>query len=137
MPLITTKGVYGLTAMYELSKESGRNPIQIKIIAQRASIPYSYLEQLLNTLKKAELVESIRGAKGGYFLAKKAENIKVFDILVALEGKLIFADYAVENKVFKMFFNDMDRKIKKLLNINLSEFQKYENILNDGFVYMI
>ncbi len=137
MALLTTKGIYGLVAMYELSKQNGREPIQIKTISQKTSIPYNYLEQLLNTLKKAGFIESLRGAKGGYLLTKKIENIKVYDILVALEGKLSFAEYPLENKVIKMFFNDIDKRIEKILNVNLSEFQKYENILSDGFIYTI
>ncbi len=69
MPLISTKGgVYGLTAMHELSKHEPDSPMQIKEICSNAKIPQNYLEQLLSKLRKAELVRSVRGAKGGYIL---------------------------------------------------------------------
>ena len=85
MPLISTKGVYGLTAMYELSKYQEDSPMQIKEISANANIPQNYLEQLLSKLRRAELVKSIRGARGGYILAKSAKEIKIVDILIALE----------------------------------------------------
>lgn len=137
MAFMTTRGVYGLIAIYELSKQNSNEPMQIKTISQKTSIPCNYLEQLLSILRKAGFVESLRGAKGGYLLSKKSEDINIYDILTALEGKLSFAEYSLDNKVFKMFFNDMDKKIEKFLNINLSELRKYEDILNDGFIYMI
>ena len=59
MPLISTKGVYGLTAMHELSKHEKESPMQIKEISSNANIPQNYLEQLLSKLRRAELVKSI------------------------------------------------------------------------------
>ena len=137
MALITTKGIYGIIAMYELSKQSDKGSIQIKTISQKTSIPSSYLEQLLNTLKKAGFVESLRGAKGGYLLTQKAENIRIYDILVALEGKISFAEYSLDNKIFEIFSRDIDKKIEEILDTNLSELQKYEDILNNCFTYVI
>jgi Rrf2 family protein len=137
MALITTKGIYGIIAMYELSKQSDKGSIQIKTISQKTSIPSSYLEQLLNTLKKAGFVESLRGAKGGYLLTQKAENIRIYDILVALEGKISFAEYSLDNKIFEIFSRDIDKKIEGILDANLSELQKYEDILNNCFTYII
>ena len=75
MPLISSKGVYGLTAMHELSKNKKDTPMQIREISANASIPQNYLEQLLSKLRRAELVSSVRGSKGGYRLAKKANEI--------------------------------------------------------------
>ena len=63
---ISTKGLYGLAAMYELSQESTGNPMQIKEISSKGNIPHNYLEQILSGLRKAGLVKSIRGAHGGY-----------------------------------------------------------------------
>ena len=62
--------------------------MQIKDISANASIPQNYLEQLLSKLRRAELVTSTRGARGGYLLAKSAEDIKIVDILVALEDDI-------------------------------------------------
>jgi Rrf2 family protein len=137
MSFITTKGVYGLNAMYELTQGDGVTPMQIKNIAQKAGIPFNYLEQLLNQLRRAGLINSVRGAKGGYLLARTPDRILIYDILVALEGELTFAEYTLDNKILEMFFKDMQNGIEEFLKVPLSEFQKYENILLDGLTYSI
>ncbi len=85
---LSTKGRYGLRAMIDLADYSEEMPQSIANIAARQSISDSYLEQLMAKLKKAGLIESIRGAQGGYVLAKPSESISVGDILRALEGDL-------------------------------------------------
>ena len=85
---LSTKGRYGLRALIDLALFSENEPVSIASIAERQSISVSYLEQLMAKLKKAGLVESIRGAQGGYVLAKQIETITVGDILRALEGNL-------------------------------------------------
>ena len=104
MPLISTKGVYGLTAMYELSKYQEDSPMQIKEISANANIPQNYLEQLLSKLRRAELVKSIRGASGGYVLARSAKEIKIVDILIALEDDIKIIDTKAENPILNIFF---------------------------------
>ncbi len=85
---LSTKGRYGLRAMIDLADYSEEMPQSIANIAARQSISDSYLEQLMAKLKKAGLIESIRGAQGGYVLAKNSGDISVGDILRALEGDL-------------------------------------------------
>ena len=85
---LSTKGRYGLRAMIDLADYSEQTPQSITNIAERQSISVRYLEQLMAKLKKEGLVESIRGAQGGYVLAKPAKEIRVGDILRALEGDL-------------------------------------------------
>lgn len=85
---LSTKGRYGLRAMIDLADYSEKTPQSIANIAARQSISDSYLEQLMAKLKKAGLIESIRGSQGGYVLAKPANEICVGDILRALEGDL-------------------------------------------------
>jgi Rrf2 family iron-sulfur cluster assembly transcriptional regulator len=85
---LSTKGRYGLRAMVDLAKNSEQEAVSINSIATRQNISESYLEQLVSKLKKAGLVKSIRGAQGGYILAKRPESISVGDILRALEGDL-------------------------------------------------
>ncbi len=85
---LSTKGRYGLRAMIDLADYSEEMPQSISSIASRQSISDSYLEQLMAKLKKAGLVKSIRGAQGGYILAKQSYEISVGDILRALEGDL-------------------------------------------------
>lgn len=85
---LSTKGRYGLRAMIDLADYSEEMPQSIANIAGRQSISDSYLEQLMAKLKKAKLVESIRGSQGGYVLARPSGEISVGDILRALEGDL-------------------------------------------------
>ncbi len=85
---LSTKGRYGLRAMIDLAQNSEKEAVSISTIATRQNISESYLEQLVGKLKKAGLVSSIRGAQGGYVLAKQTNDISVGDILRALEGDL-------------------------------------------------
>ena len=85
---LSTKGRYGLRAMIDLARYSEEEPVSISSIAARQDISERYLEQLVGLLKKAGLVRSIRGATGGYILARSAADISVGDILRALEGSL-------------------------------------------------
>ncbi|RXK06656.1 RrF2 family transcriptional regulator [Halarcobacter bivalviorum] len=137
MPLISTKGVYGLTAMYELSKHEDESPMQIKEISSNANIPQNYLEQLLGKLRRAELVKSIRGAKGGYVLAKKPEDISVKDILVALEGDLKIIDSKADNPILNIFFDDAKKSTKELFDISLAKLDEYQDRYNEFLHYSI
>ena len=85
---ITTKGRYGLRALIDLAQYSEIEPVSISSIANRQGISERYLEQLMTMLKKAGLIKSIRGAGGGYVLAKALTEISVGDVLRALEGNL-------------------------------------------------
>lgn len=85
---LSTKGRYGLRAMIDLARYSEEEPVSIGSIAMRQGISERYLEQIVAKMKKAGLVKSIRGASGGYVLAKDSSEISVGDILRALEGSL-------------------------------------------------
>lgn len=85
---LSTKGRYGLRAVVDLALHSDEEVVALSSIAERENISISYLEQLIPKLKKAGIVLSIRGAQGGYKLAKPANEISVGDILRALEGSL-------------------------------------------------
>lgn len=85
---LSTKGRYGLRAMIDLARYSENEPVSISSIAARQDISERYLEQLVGLLKKAGLVRSIRGATGGYVLARNSGEISVGDVLRALEGSL-------------------------------------------------
>lgn len=85
---LSTKGRYGLRALIDLALYSENETVSIASISARQNISESYLEQLIAKLRKAGLVTSVRGAGGGYRLAKPAAEISVGDILRALEGSL-------------------------------------------------
>lgn len=71
---LSTRGRYGLKAMFDLALNYGDGPISLTSIAERQAISVNYLEQLISPLRKAGLVESVRGAQGGYMLAKRSNR---------------------------------------------------------------
>mgnify|MGYP002730707548 CR=1 FL=1 len=85
---LSTRAKYGLKALIDLGLYSEIEAVSLQSIAGRQNISVSYLEQLMALLKKAGLVKSVRGAAGGYFLGRPAEEISVGDILRVLEGGL-------------------------------------------------
>lgn len=85
---LTTKGRYGLRAVLDLAVHADEETVALSQIAERQGISMNYLEQLIAKLKKAGIVNGIRGAQGGYMLAHPAQEISVGDILRALEGDL-------------------------------------------------
>ncbi len=89
---ISSKGDYGLRAIFDLAQHYGEGPIQSEAIATRQGIPVNYLNQLLITMRRAGLIESLRGPQGGHMLARRAEAITLLDILTALEGPLLPAE---------------------------------------------
>jgi Rrf2 family cysteine metabolism transcriptional repressor len=89
---ISTKGRYGLRAILELARQTGDRPVSTKEISQKQRITIPYLEQLFFRLKNDGYVKSVRGAQGGYFLAKPASEITVGDIVECLDGRIEFTD---------------------------------------------
>jgi Rrf2 family transcriptional regulator, cysteine metabolism repressor len=83
---ISTRGEYGLLAIVDLALQPEDVAVQAVHIAERQGIPKQYLDQLMLILRKAGLVESIRGRQGGYKLARPAPSISLLDVVVALEG---------------------------------------------------
>lgn len=137
MSLLSTKGMYGLSAMYELFLSKTNKPMQIKDISANAEIPQNYLEQLLILLRQAGLVTSVRGAHGGYLLAKNAHDILIKDILIALEGNLSITESEVKNPILRMFYEESNAKLQEMFNIPLSEFDVYAQRLNSQLNYSI
>ena len=85
---LSTRSHYGLKAMFDLAQNYGSGPIPLKTVAQRQNLSDHYLEQLIAMLRKAGLVKSVRGAQGGYVLAREPSAINVGDIIRALEGPI-------------------------------------------------
>ncbi len=85
---LTTKGRYAVTAMMDLALHAKLDHIALVDIAERQDISLAYLEQLFRCLRKGGLVESVRGAKGGYKLAKSDAEISLADILIAAEEEI-------------------------------------------------
>lgn len=85
---ISTKGRYGLTIMIELAKHHGDGPTPLRKIATEKELSEAYLEQLISPMRNAGLVKSVRGAYGGYLLARAPEEISAADVIRVLEGPI-------------------------------------------------
>jgi Rrf2 family cysteine metabolism transcriptional repressor len=93
--MISNKCHYALRAMLELALREGRGPVTIGQIASAQHIPVRFLEAILRQLKQAGLADSVRGKEGGYFLARKAHEIPVGEVLRLFEGPFLSAQAAV------------------------------------------
>lgn len=85
---LSTRGRYGLRAMLDMAIDQSDGPITLNSISERQGVSIGYLEQLMVPLKKEGLIRSVRGAQGGYLLARDPEDITVGDIIRALEGPI-------------------------------------------------
>ncbi len=83
---VSKRATYGIMAAVDLAVNAKESPIQARTIARRQGIPVRFLEQVLHALKKAGLVESHRGAQGGYLLTHEPAAMSIADIFEALEG---------------------------------------------------
>ena len=124
---VTTKGVYGLAAMYELACHYKQGHLKIQEIADQADIPSNYLEQILATLRKEGLIQSIRGAGGGYQLMIPPCDISVYTILITLEGELCLlqeGSNAVLNKMWEQKRHNLKELFSETLQDLLDEGEK-------------
>ena len=138
MSLISSKGIYGLEALYQLSKYNPKQPISIKEISSKTNISQKYLEQIFNTLKKSNIIKSIRGPKGGYLLNKLPRDILIKDLLIILEGNIkVINNTKINNPILNMFLDKISIDIKNVFDINLNEINKYNEKYNENLHYNI
>ncbi len=117
---ISTKGRYGLRALVYIGSAASER-VSLKEISEKEDISLKYLEQIFSTLKKAEIVESVKGTLGGYFLSNYGRKLNIFEILKILEGeekvssddkgKLNSIEYTINNMVWEK----IDDSLKKIL----------------------
>jgi len=86
--MFSTKAEYGVRVMAHLAGRPGDEPTPLGSIAEAEGLPLAYLEHLVQRLRRAELVESRRGAYGGYSLARRPEEIRMAEVVQALEGAI-------------------------------------------------
>ena len=130
--IFSTRSTYGLRAMINLAKQSKLGSVSLAVIAKEEKISLKYLERLFANLKRAGLIISVKGASGGYLLAKPATKINIYDIIKSLEGKLspfhcssknekIFCSSSCHCEVSKVL-TEVERAINSTLkNIKLSQ----------------
>ena len=141
MKVFSEKVRYGVAAMFELAKNYPKEAVQIKDISSAQEIPQSYLEQFLLILKRENLVESTRGAKGGYKLKKPPEEIEIIDIILALEGDFEIIDAkSITNMPAGAIFNfwkKSEEQMKEILGVSLEALVIEENSLHERIFYSI
>jgi Rrf2 family protein len=86
--IFSTKSEYGVRVMVELARRGGAEPVALAEIAEHEGLPLAYLEHLVARLRRAGLVESRRGAHGGYLLAREPAQITMAEVVEALEGRI-------------------------------------------------
>ena len=86
--MFSTKAEYGIRVMVELARRAGDEPVPLAEIAEHGGLPLAYLEHLVARLRKADLVDSRRGSRGGYMLARPAADITMAEVVEALEGQI-------------------------------------------------
>ena len=99
---LSTKSTYGLRAMVNIALEHKKGAVSIKEISVKEGISSVYLEQLLNKLRRENLVTSVRGPSGGYVLSRAPGKITVADIVKTLEGRISPVDCASGRESWKM-----------------------------------
>ena len=82
---LTTRGRYAVMALVDLAKQSEGRPVALSDVAERQEISLSYLEQLFAKLRRGGLVKSVRGPGGGYLLARPAAEMRISDIILAVD----------------------------------------------------
>ncbi len=94
---VSTRGEYGVRAMVALARHHGDGPLSIAQIAKESSVPPTYLEQLIAPLRRAGLVQSKRGAHGGYLLGRAPGDIRIGDVYRVMEGPVAPMDCVSED----------------------------------------
>ena len=129
MMKLSTKGRYGARLMLDLALHYGNGPILLKDIAERQEISENYLGQLIPSLKAAGLVNSSRGAHGGYMLAKEPTGITLKEVIQAMEGSLSLSECLdaprvcrrVSSCVTRDIWSQMSEKMSEVLESNTLE----------------
>ncbi len=121
---LSTKGQYGVRAMYEIAKGSGLGPVTIKKISQEQHVSVAYLEQILNKLRRAGIIKSVKGPGGGYMLARDPKLISIGEILKELEGPVAITScldpkegcVRVDSCVTHLLWKSLGDNIKRFLD---------------------
>jgi len=130
---LSTKGQYGVRAMFEIARGYNRGPITIKQISENQDVSVSYLEQILNQLRKAGIIKSVKGPGGGYVLAKSPDAISIGAILRELEGPVAITScldpregcMRVDGCVTHLLWKSLGEKIETFLdNMTLDDLLK-------------
>lgn len=134
---ISTKGRYGLMLLVDLALSETETPVSLKSIAERQSLSEHYLEQLIAPLRNAGMVRSVRGAYGGYVLAKSKTEITAKDIILTLEGPLNIVDDEVEDGLGEMWTRLRESVVAVLESFSLQDLVDMKTRDGDSYMFYI
>ena len=135
---LTTKGRYAVMAMADLAANQNGKPVSLNDISLRQNISLSYLEQLFSKLKNEKLVKSVRGASGGYVLEKNPKDIKLSNIIFAVDEQVKTLNCKRESKkgcngrstkcITHNLWDDLEQHINKFFdNVSLNDLLKQKH----------
>lgn len=118
---LSNKGRYAVRALFDIAFYNDGRPTQVKDIAERQAIPPRFLEQIFQDLKRAGIVASKRGPQGGYSLARPASQVRLSEVVVALEGPIHLGEKAPEKslatedarRVTESVFRELSERIEQ------------------------
>ena len=134
---LSSKGRYAVMALADLAKFDPNEPVSLRDISLRQGISLVYLEQLFSRLKKNNIVNSVRGIKGGYVLSKDSSNIKISDILFAVDEKVKtigcekHSKKGCNGKTIKCITHDLWDELEDYIN-NFFEKKSLRDLLNQS-----
>ena len=135
---LTSKGRYAVMALVDLARFDNINPVSLRDISLRQGISLDYLEQIFSKLKKNEIVKSIRGTQGGYVLNKKPNDIKLTNILHAVDEKVKTVQCKKDSKKgcngksTKCITHNLWDELENHIN-NFFEKKSLEDLIKDNF----
>ena len=136
---LTTKGRYAVMAMADLASYQNGKPVSLIDISLRQNISLSYLEQLFSKLKNEKLVKSVRGASGGYVLEKNPKDIKISNIIFAVDEQVQTLNCKRESKkgcngrttkcITHNLWDELEQHINKFFdNVSLNDLLKQKHV---------
>ena len=134
---ISTKTIYALAAIHQLALIQESERLNIKSLALRASAPEKFLSQILLELKKAHILESTKGANGGYTLAKPLSQISLKDVISTLETNPFEEICKTQDPTLKLFWEEKQKALIDVFDTPLSELTMYHEKINQSFNYII
>ncbi|KYJ85950.1 RrF2 family transcriptional regulator [Sulfurovum riftiae] len=134
---ISSKTIYAVAALHELSMIQNDAVLKIKAIAERANVPQNFLEQILLELRKQNILHSVKGAHGGYRLAKQLKDITLKDIVMVLETDALSDVCRTNNPTLKLFWEDIREGVANVFDMPLSELKNYQQKANHTLNYSI
>ncbi|WP_342511172.1 Rrf2 family transcriptional regulator [Sporosarcina sp. FSL K6-1522] len=137
---ISTKGRYGLTIVVELGNKYGEGPVPLRKIAEEQTLSEAYLEQLIPPLRNSGIVKSVRGAYGGYMLAKPPTEITAGDVIRILEGPIQLVEGLEESDIPQQeLWNRIGEAVRSVLDTTTIQhlMESGKNTDRDSYMFYI